>query len=155
MILQEDKQKNMSNGVNNKHQKILIIDDDQEIVRQAKDTLTINLDCTVDAAYNGKEGLDKMKEDGPYDLIILAVLIPKLNGIEVCEYIMKNDGLRKIPVLLTSVLPLTSETFQRALHKFEELSIVKDILEKPFGDKDLIEKVEAIISENQNINHKT
>ena len=132
----------------NQTKKILIIDDDQEVVKQVKNILTNNLDCTVDIAYNGKEGLDKMKENVSYDFIILAILIPKLNGIEVCQAMIQNEKLKKIPVLLTSILPLGSEAFRRSLEKFDEFSVVKCILDKPFTDEKLLNEVGKIINSN-------
>ena len=132
----------------NQTKKILIIDDDQEVVKQVKNILTNNLDCTVDIAYNGKEGLDKMKENVSYDFIILAILIPKLNGIEVCQAMIQNEKLKKISVLLISILPLGSEAFRRSLEKFDEFFVVKGILEKPFTDEKLLNEVGKIINSN-------
>ena len=125
--------------------KILIVDDNQKIVEQVKTALSRNVDYTVDVAYNGKEGLDTMKAQGPYDLVILAILIPKLNGMEVCEAMLQDETLKAIPVLLISVLPVESEVFQKSLKKFDELSMVKGVLEKPFSDEDLLAKVKEIV----------
>ena len=127
--------------------KILVVDDDQEITTQVAHVLTPELKCMVDIAYNGKEALDKMKKYEPYDCIILALLIPKLNGIEVCRVMIREEKLKTIPVLLISVLPLSSETFKRSLKKFEEFRLVKEVLEKPFTDNDLLTKVKAIIGD--------
>ena len=127
------------------YKNILVVDDDQEITGQIKRAFMSNLNCTVDIAYNGKEALDKIEENGPYDLLVLAILIPKLDGIEVCQAMTRNENLKKIPVLLTSILPLGSEAFRRSLEKFDEFSVVKDILEKPFTDKDLLTKAGVII----------
>lgn len=127
------------------YKNVLVVDDDQEITEQVKRVFMGNLNCTVDIAYNGKEALDKMEENGPYDLLVLAILIPKLDGIEVCQAMIRNENLKKIPVLLTSILPLGSEAFQKSLKKFDEFSVVKDILEKPFADQDLLDKAWAIL----------
>jgi len=128
----------------------LVVDDDQEITQKIRIILTINLDCKIDIAYNGKEALDEMVANEPYDLLILAILIPKLDGIEVLQSMIQDEKLKKIPVLLTSILPLGSEAFQKSLEKFDEFSVVKDILEKPFSDKDLLAKVKTIIGRQQN-----
>jgi len=128
-----------------KYKHILIIEDEQDVVQQIKMVLHTHFDCTVDVAYNGKEGLDKLKEGKNYDLVILAVLIPALNGIEVCQGMMENDTLRGIPVLLISVLPLSSYAFERSRQKFKELALVREVLEKPFSDNALLKKVQTII----------
>lgn len=127
-----------------KYKHILIIEDEQDVVQQIKTVLYTHFDCTVDVAYNGKEGLDKLKEREIYDLVILALLIPALNGIEVCQAMLEDDTLRGIPVLLVSVLPLSSEAFQRSRQKFKELVLVREVLEKPFSNTVLLKKVQTI-----------
>ena len=124
---------------------ILIVDDEQAITKQIKIVLSPEMDFKVDIAYNGKEALDEMQENGPYDLLILAILIPKLDGMEVCQAMLKDEKLKKIPVLLISILPLDSKAFHRSLESFPELRIVKACLQKPFLDKDLLSKVKAIV----------
>ena len=129
-----------------KYKHILIIEDEQDVVQQIKMALYTHFDCTVDVAYNGKEGLDKLKEGEVYDLVILALLIPALNGIEVCQAMLEDDRLKGIPVLLISVLPLSSEAFQRSRQKFKELVLVREVLEKPFSNTALLKKVQTILS---------
>jgi len=124
---------------------ILVVDDEQETTLQIKRALSGNLDCVVDIAYNGKEALDKLREVEHYDLLVLDILVPKLNGIEVCEFMIQDQKLKQIPTLLISILPLNSDDFKRSLVKFKEFAVVKDVLEKPFSDEDLLLKVKNII----------
>ncbi len=124
---------------------ILVVDDEQETTMQIKRALSGNLDCVVDIAYNGKEALDKLREVEHYDLLVLDILVPKLNGIEVCEFMIQDQKLKQIPILLISILPLNSDDFKRSLVKFKEFAVVKDVLEKPFSDEDLLLKVKNII----------
>ncbi len=135
--------------MNETQKHILVVDDEQEITEQIKSVLAGNFDCAVDIAYNGKEALDKMEKEEHYDVLILDILIPKLNGMEVCQAMIKDQKLKKIPILLISILPLNSDDFQRSLNKFEELTIVRDVLEKPFSDEDLLVKVGKIITSAQ------
>ncbi len=123
---------------------ILVVDDEQEITEQIKRALSGNFDCVVDVAYNGKEALDKMKEEH-YDILILDMLVPKLNGMEVCQAMIEDQKLKMIPILLVSILPLNSDDFQKSLNKFAELAMVRDVLEKPFSNEDLFIKVRKII----------
>lgn len=136
------------NSTNTKHLHILVVDDDQEVVEQVRNTLSFQLSCEVNIAYNGKEAVNKMEENSAYDLLILAILIPKLNGIEVCQEMIKRVELKTIPVLLISILPVTSDAFQKSLQKFDEFAVVKNILEKPFSDENLLTKVNAIINKS-------
>jgi len=130
-------------GSTQKH--ILIVDDEQETTLQIKRALFGGLNCAVDIAYNGKEALDKLRAMKQCDLLILDILVPKLNGIEVCEFMIQDQKLKRIPTLLISILPLDSADFKRSLVKFKEFAVVKDVLEKPFSDEDLLKKVEKII----------
>ncbi len=127
---------------------ILIVDDEQEVTEQIKRVLISSFNCAVDIAYNGKEALDKLREDEHYDLLILDILVPKLNGIEVCEFMIQDQKLKQIPTLLISLLPLNSDDFQKSLVKFKEFAVVKNVLEKPFSDGDLLVKVEKTIKPN-------
>ncbi|PCI21336.1 hypothetical protein COB64_00435 [Candidatus Wolfebacteria bacterium] len=124
--------------------KVLIVDDDKEIIELTKNTFMAGMGDVADVAYDGEEALNKMKDDH-YDLVVLAVLIPGASGMEVMENMMHDEKLKNIPVLLMSVLPLYSESFHNSLNTFEELSLVKDLLEKPFSSNDLMSKVEHII----------
>ncbi len=126
-------------------QHILVVDDEQEVTEQIKRALSGNFDCAIDIAYNGKEALDKLRKAEHYNLLILDILVPKLNGIEVCEFMVQDQKLKQIPTLLISILPLNSDDFQKSLVKFREFAVVKDVLEKPFSDADLLTKVEKII----------
>jgi CheY-like chemotaxis protein len=136
----------MSNSDIQKH--VLVVDDEQEVAAQIKRVLVSSFNCTVDVAYNGKEALDKLRTEEHYNLLVLDILVPKLNGIEVCEFMIQDQKLRQIPTLLISILPLNSNDFQKSLVKFEEFAVVKDVLEKPFSDRDLLAKVKKIIKPN-------
>lgn len=127
---------------NKKH--ILVADDEQEVVEQIRHILAADLNCTVEVTYNGKEALDKLHAIEHCDLLIMDILLPKLNGIEVCEFMIQDQKLKQIPTLLISILPLDSDDFQKSLVKFKEFAVVKDVLEKPFSDKNLIIKVMKI-----------
>lgn len=139
----------------NSKKTILVADDEQEVVEQIRRALAANLNCAIEVAYNGKEALDKLRADEPaspagrrYDFLIMDILLPKLNGIEVCEFMIQDARLKQIPVLLVSILPLNSDDFQKSLVKFKEFAVVKDVLEKPFADIDLLTKVEKIMMLN-------
>lgn len=71
--------------------------------------------------------------------------MPKISGIDVCKAMMKDEKLKKIPVLLVSALPVASKAFQDSLGKFDELNVIKDVLEKPFEINELIVKINELI----------
>ncbi len=129
---------------------ILIIDDDQNLVRMSKDALERG-GMFVEVAYNGKEGIDMLRvAQKPYDLVILEVLVPKLNGVDVCEEMQRDSALSDVPVLLTSILPLSSGAFQRSLKLHHMFNLVRDTLEKPYDMLLLTSKVQKLL---ECINH--
>ena len=61
--------------------RILIVDDEPELVEQIRSTLT-RQQYTVDTAFDGEEALDRIYVD-PYDLVLLDIMLPKKDGFEV------------------------------------------------------------------------
>ncbi len=131
--------------MNTTRKHILVVDDEQETTLQIKRALANNLDYIIDSSYDGIEALNKLREVDHYDLLVLDILVPKMNGIEVCEFMIQDQRLKRIPILLISILPLNSDDFKRSLVKFKEFAVVKDVLEKPFSNEDLLLKVDNII----------
>lgn len=131
--------------MNTTRKHILVVDDEQETTLQIKRALANNLDYVIDSSCDGIEALSKLREVDHYDLLVLDILVPKMNGIEVCEFMIQDQKLKQIPILLISILPLNSDDFKRSLVKFKEFAVVKDVLEKPFSNEDLLLKVDNII----------
>jgi len=112
---------------------ILIIEDDKEIT----DLIEINLDgseYTLKKAFDGEEGLSKARKDN-YNLIILDLMLPKLDGLEVCKKLRSED-------IQTPILMLTakSEEFDKVLGL--ELG-ADDYLTKPFSIRELLARIKA------------
>jgi len=125
--------------------KILIVDNDINTVEVLQASLLSKVNYEINVAYSGEEALEMMKKNGHYELLILDIMMPKINGLDVCELMMKDEKLKNIPVLLVSALPIASTSFQESLEKFKELKLVKDVLEKPFEIDNLVNKVKAIV----------
>ena len=84
--------------------KILLVDDDRDLVEATK-TVLESRSYQVITAYDGEEGLERVVEERP-DLIILDVIMPKKNGLAVCKELKENPHYHffsKIPVLLLTV----------------------------------------------------
>jgi len=77
--------------------KILLIEDEVSIAELQRDYLEIN-DFTVDIQHNGDDGL-KQAIQGDYDLIILDIMLPGMNGFEICKQIR---AVNNIPILFVS-----------------------------------------------------
>ena len=126
---------------------ILFIDDDTVAVAHSKSFLEKNLNVIVDIAHDGEKGLEMIATQRKlYDLVILEILVPKLNGVDLCESLCRNPKLRHIPVMLVSILPVSGGIFARSLKQHELFSMVRGVLEKPFTQEELVEKIVLLLS---------
>ena len=81
---------------------ILIVDDDPLIGQFLVDVLD-GKGFTVTVARNGKEGLEAARSQKP-DLILLDVMMPELNGFQVCEALRRDARLEAIPVVMLTAM---------------------------------------------------
>ena len=108
--------------------KFLIIDDSALMRRVISDIIKENYDDieALDTAVNGLEGFDKLvSKPGYYDLVILDINMPKMNGLELLEMLQKNRMNETVVVVSTVARESAAETI-RAL----ELGAI-DFLKKP------------------------
>ena len=124
--------------------KILIIDDDPDIVEAMKVVLE-SKDYEADAAYSGKEGLKKMKAQKP-DLVILDVMMETGDkGFDVARFIKKHKAYKNIPILmLTAIKEKTGLDFKKEAGDDTWLP-VDDYCEKPLKPDELIKKIEGLL----------
>ncbi len=118
-----------------------IVDDDDTVRR----SLLLNLELEkfrVIEATDGEAGLEMVREQKP-DLLVLDVMMPKKDGLQVCKD-LRNEG-NSIPIIL---LTARSEEVDKVLGL--ELG-ADDYLEKPFGIRELIARIRAILRRT----HKT
>ncbi len=78
--------------------KILIVDDEQDIVESLKFVLEGN-DYTCYCAYNGEDGLNMARELMP-DLLILDVMMPRINGYKISRLLKFDSKYKDIPILM-------------------------------------------------------
>lgn len=114
--------------------KVLVVEDDREIIQLLQIHLK-DLGCSVISASEGDIGLQKATSE-PLDLIILDVMLPKMDGIEICQKI-RAKGI-KTPIMM---LTAKSEEIDKVLG----LEIgADDYLTKPFSIREFIARVKAI-----------
>lgn len=118
--------------------KILVIEDEKEIVRLLKYNLEKE-GYTFFAAYNGEEGHALFKKLKP-NLIILDLMLPKMNGIELCKLIRKES---KVPIIM---LTAKKDETDRVLGL--ELG-ADDYLTKPFSVKELVARIKSVLRRSQ------
>ncbi len=115
--------------------KILIVDDERGLTDALAVILKQNK-YSVDCAYNGEDGLD-MGLSGIYDLIILDVMMPKMDGFTVLKYLRQNKI--DTPVLVLSAKTETSD-------KIDGLNLgADDYLTKPFNTNELLARIRALL----------
>jgi|SRR6476660_667989 CheY-like chemotaxis protein len=120
--------------------RILVADDDPDMV--AFMTLPLRKrGYTITAGGNGEEALALARQDRP-DLMILDVSMPRLNGLEACERLKRDDQLKSIPVMLitatASLLPPPEILYELQ---------VEGYLIKPFSVRVLVEKIEHLLGQ--------
>lgn len=116
-------------------QKVLIIEDELSIAELERDYLQINgFECDIEV--NGDRGLEKALKEN-YDLIILDLMLPKVDGFEVCRLIRSK---KDIPILLVSAK-------KEDIDKIRGLGLgADDYVTKPFSPSELVARVKAHIS---------
>ena len=114
--------------------KVLVIEDDKSISELLEIHL-LDLNCEVTKAADGETGLNKALNE-QYDLIVLDLMLPKLDGIEICKEVRRKD-------IFTPILMLTAKSEE--LDKVLGLEVgADDYLTKPFGIREFIARVKAI-----------
>jgi len=121
-----------------KTSKILIVDDAEDTVDLLKKRFHSEGYDTAEA-YNGEEGIQKVAEYNP-DLIVLDVMMPKINGYEVCQRLKSDEKTKYIPILM-----LTAKG--EVEHKVKGLDIgADDYMSKPFDYKELSARIRSLLS---------
>ncbi|HDK5698045.1 TPA: response regulator transcription factor, partial [Staphylococcus pseudintermedius] len=124
-------------------QRVLVVDDEQSIVTLLKYNLEQS-GYVVEVAQDGEEALQKEKETKP-DLIVLDVMLPKKDGIEVCKTIRSDKN--QVPILM---LTAKDDEFDRVLGL--ELG-ADDYMTKPFSPREVVARVKAILRRSSLVNH--
>ncbi len=120
--------------------RILIIDDDFDQIALLK-TLLAPSHYETFIALNGRDGLEKAREINP-DLIILDIMLPDIDGLDISREIKNSTHLAEIPILIFSII---SEKMIDKLGLKGTLLTADDYAEKPMQPKHFIEKVERLI----------
>ena len=122
--------------------KILVVDDESRMRKLVKDFLTKN-DYDVLEAADGAQALDIFFENKDIVLVILDIMMPKVDGWQVCREIRSYS---KVPIIM-----LTAKADERDELQGFELG-VDEYISKPFSPKILVARVEAILRRTNQIN---
>lgn len=116
-------------------QKVLVVDDEQSIVTLLKYNIEQS-GYQVIVAHDGAQAIEKVNEEKP-DLVVLDVMLPEMDGIEVCKTIRSEKN--QVPILM---LTAKDDEFDRVLGL--ELG-ADDYMTKPFSPREVVARVKAIL----------
>ena len=121
--------------------KILVVEDEHRIANSIKKGLEQE-GCVVDVAYDGETGFD-LASTGDYEVIVLDLMLPKMNGIEICEKLREEEKVQ------TPVLMLTARgELEDKVKGFK--AGADDYLVKPFAFVELLARVRALSKRPKN-----
>ena len=123
--------------------RILVVEDDIASRRMVED-LFVSEGFDVTAAVNGAEALRHMRHHAP-DLIVLDLILPWVNGVEVLATIREDHKLAKVPVVVTTA----TATTQYDLRSFQPVEVMR----KPFDPEDLVAAAQRLLSP-QRVSHR-
>ncbi|WP_124057779.1 response regulator transcription factor [Vaginisenegalia massiliensis] len=116
--------------------RVLIVDDDREIVELLNIYLK-NEGYEVVKAYNGQQAMDYLENDEEIQLVIIDIMMPKINGLEVVEQLRaQNHG---IPVIIISAKASDNDKIQGLI------SGADDYVSKPFNPLEVIARVKSLL----------
>ena len=122
-----------------KKKRILLVDDEKDLV----ETLTFRLEANnyeVIPAYDGQEALNKAKSEKP-DLIILDLMLPRMNGYEVCQLLKFDEKYKHIPIIM-----FTARTQESDKKTGFEVG-TNAYITKPFEAEALLSKIKELLKE--------
>lgn len=115
--------------------RILLVDDDPDFVEAVK-VIVENGGYQVHVAYDGKEGLEAVKEYKP-DLIVLDVMMPVMDGHATCAALKKDPATKEIPVILLTAVA-DRVTTSKYSHRDMLESEAEDYMPKPVDPPELL-----------------
>lgn len=114
--------------------KILLLEDEELMINLLERKLTQE-GYEVSVAKDGIEGLEKMKKTKP-DIVLLDIVMPRMGGFEVMEEMVKNEELKKIPVIVISNSGQPVE-----LDRAKRLGAKDWLIKTEFDPQEVLEKV--------------
>ncbi|TAM37524.1 response regulator [bacterium] len=120
--------------------KILVVDDESGLVEMLSIRLEVN-NYQVISASDGQEGLDKARSEAP-DLIILDLMLPRLDGYQVCRALKSDEKYKQIPIVI-----FTARAQESDIRAGKEAG-ADAYITKPFEPDILLAKVSQLIEKS-------
>lgn len=119
--------------------RVLVIDDDENITLFISRLLTKKFNCKVETAYDGLEGLAKMKETNP-EVIFLDVTMPVMDGLETLEAVKADSNFNEVPIIM-----LTAVSERTVIEKAMKMGVF-DYMLKPLVYETTHERIREIFT---------
>lgn len=127
--------------VNLSNKRILIVDDNKLNIKVAKRTLQ-DFNLVIEECYNGKECLEKIKAGNSYDLILMDIMMPEMNGETALSELKKIEGFN------TPVISLTADAIAGAEEKYRQEGFI-DYIAKPFTKDQIKIKLDNVFNQKK------
>jgi two-component system, OmpR family, alkaline phosphatase synthesis response regulator PhoP len=127
----------------NQQKRILVVDDEPDFAS----IVQVNLEkegFKVDVAYNGVEGLEKVRSNPP-DAIVLDVMMPEKDGYTVCKELKADPQYREIPIILLTAVG-SHVTSTRYTHYDGMSTEADDYISKPASAEEITQSLKRLLS---------
>ncbi len=118
--------------------KVLLVDDDLQILRSLRVYLELENYC-VETASDGREALEKIYQNKP-EILVLDIMMPEMDGFEVLEKIKSDEIFKDVPVIM-----LTAKGQDVDVVKGYEMG-ASSYMTKPFNLNELVENIELVLN---------
>lgn len=116
--------------------KVLVVDDDKSITKTVESLLVSHGYASL-VAYDGLDAMVKVRNDSP-DLIILDIMMPEINGYDVCSNLKFDERFKHIPII---VLTAREQELDPRIGQLMGI----DYMHKPIDSKVLLEKIQTAL----------
>ncbi|UCD56039.1 MAG: response regulator [Candidatus Hydrogenedentota bacterium] len=126
--------------------KVLVVDDNEDVLRSMKILLELG-GLKVTTVEDGEKAFEEIKSD-KYDLLILDVAMPRIDGVKLFQMVKDHEEYRGTPVLFTSGFPIWTEPEgqrKRIFHKAEAY------IQKPFNTEVFMETVRKLLTKQTTV----
>jgi len=124
-----------------KEPRILVVDDDPDIVEMISDILDME-GLSIIPAYSGTEALEKAKAENP-DLILLDVMMPDIDGFEVCDKLKDDEKTAHIPIVMVTAK-------KDSASYLDAITVAADgYISKPFEISELVKEVKKWLQKEE------
>jgi CheY-like chemotaxis protein len=119
--------------------RILVVDDSATILKVVSAILE-RRGFAASTARDGAAGLNKLRVEGPFDLVLVDFVMPKMNGFQFCRELRRDPSSKHLPVILMSAKS------DRIRQQFVEQTGALDAISKPFDARSLVAVIEGVLA---------